>query len=113
MSGPGKRPLAYKFEVWLAALDPVVGSEIAKTRPVVIISPDEYNRHLNTVLAAPLTSSQKRYLSRIPIKFQNKSGEVALDQIRSIDRLRLIKYLGTVDSETAASIQQTLLAYFA
>ena len=83
-----------RFEVFLICLDPMVGSEIKKTRPVVIISPDEMNQYIDTVVIAPMTSNIRDYPTRIKVNFQNKSGQIVLDQIRSADKQNLIKKLG-------------------
>ena len=89
-----------QFEVYLVGLEPVVGCEISKTRPCLIIFPDEMNRYLRTALIAPLTTTVRRYPSRVDIAFQGKQGQVALDQLRSVDRSRLVKPLGFIDSAT-------------
>ena len=104
-----------RFEVWLVDLDPTIGSEISKTRPCVVISPDETNKYLNTVTVAALTSSQKKYPTRVNCEFKGKAGQVALDQIRSIDKMRLVKKLGKLDTSTAKMICekiQSLFSYF-
>ena len=104
-----------RFEVWLVNLDPTVGSEISKTRPCVVISPDETNKYLKTVTVAALTSSQKTYPTRIDCKFKGKEGQVTLDQIRSVDKMRLVKKLGKMDASTAQSIckkMQSLFSYY-
>jgi mRNA interferase MazF len=80
-----------RFEVYLVNLDPTLGREIKKTRPCLIISPDEMNQYLATVIVAPMTTKGQDYPTRIPCKFQGKSGQVVLDQIRTIDRVRLVK----------------------
>src|ERR1017187_10882046 len=81
-------------EVWLVSLDPTRGSEMRKTRPCVVISPDEMNRHLRTVLVAPLTTSGREYPFRVAIHFEGKNGHAALDQIRAVDRTRMVRCLG-------------------
>jgi mRNA interferase MazF len=103
-----------RFDVYLANLDPTVGSEIQKTRPCLVISPDEMNRNIRTVIIAPMTSSQKDYPTRVSCTFRKKKGQIVLDQIRTIDKKRLIKKLGTVDSKAqldTISILQRLFAY--
>ena len=85
-----------RFEVFLVMLDPTVGSEIQKTRPCLIISPNEMNVHLATVIVAPMTTSGKQYPSRIAVNFDGKDGFIALDQIRSVSKTRLVKQLGTI-----------------
>jgi mRNA interferase MazF len=89
-----------RFDVYLINLDPTMGSEIQKTQPCLIISPDEMNRHIRTVIVAPMTSAGKDYPTRITCQFKKKKGHIVLDQIRTIDKTRLIKHLGTLDSET-------------
>lgn len=91
--------------MWLAALDPTIGSEIQKTRPCLVISPDELNGHLRTVVVAPMTTGSRPAPWRIPARFQNKNGFVLLDQIRTLDRERLIRALGTIPANT---LNQTL-----
>lgn len=93
-----------RFEVWLVNLDPTQGSEINKTRPCVVISPDELNRYLRTVTIAALTSSQRAYPSRVDCAFQGKDGQVALDHIRSVDKTRLVRRLGVLETDTAQEI---------
>ncbi|MDZ7720421.1 MAG: type II toxin-antitoxin system PemK/MazF family toxin [Balneolaceae bacterium] len=93
-----KRDLVERFDVYLISLDPTKGSEIKKTRPCLIISPDEMNRHIRTVIIAPMTSTIKNYPSRVTTTFQKKRGQIVLDQIRTVDKQRLIKKLGTISS---------------
>lgn len=90
-----------RFEIYLVALDPTTGSEIKKTRPCLIISPDEMNRTLKTVLIAPMTTTLRAFPSRVRVTFQSKKGEIVLDQIRAIDKDRLVKKLGKIDPERA------------
>lgn len=90
-----------RFEVWLVNLDPTVGSEIRKTRPCLIISPDIANKHLNTVTIAAMTSAIKPYPTRITCIFQKRQGQIVLDQIRSVDKVRLVKKLGKMDMKTS------------
>jgi mRNA interferase MazF len=85
-----------RFDVWLVDLDPVMGSEIKKTRPSVIISPKEINQHMNTVIIAPLTSTIKNFPFRLNCKFQNHNGQIALDHIRSVDKIRLVRKVGVI-----------------
>jgi mRNA interferase MazF len=91
--------VAQRFDVYLVNLDPTVGSEIQKTRPCLVISPDEINRNIRTVIIAPMTSSLKNYPTRVSCTFRKKQGQIVLDQIRTIDKKRLIKKLGTIDSK--------------
>lgn len=99
-------------EVWLVSLEPTIGSEIKKTRPCVIISPNETNRLLRTVIVAPLTSTIKNYPTRIVINFQNRQSSVVLDQIRTVDKSRLIKKSGIVTGEEYQSIAKVLIDMF-
>ena len=102
-----------RFDVYLINLDPTVGSEIQKTRPCLIISPDEMNRHIRTVIGAPMTTAGKDYPTRISCQFMKKTGYIVLDQIRTIDKTRLIKKLGALDSETQFKVISTLQRLFA
>lgn len=102
-----------RFEVWLVNLDPTQGSEINKTRPCVVISPDELNRYLRTVTVAALTSTQRAYPSRVACRFQDKDGQIALDHIRSVDKTRLVRRLGVVTADTAKEVSARLLQLFA
>lgn len=101
------------FDVYLANLDPTTGSEIQKTRPCLVISPDEMNRNIRTVIIAPMTSAQKEYPTRVPCTFQKKKGQIVLDQLRTIDKTRLIKKLGTIDSEDQSEVISILQKLFA
>lgn len=100
-------------DIWLARLDPTVGSEIRKTRPCLIISPPEIHDHLRTVLVAPMTTGNKPAPYRIPIVFGGEKGLVLLDQIRALDKTRLVKRLGKANSKTTATALETLRAVFA
>ncbi len=102
-----------RFDVYLTNLDPTVGSEIQKTRPCLIISPDEMNRHIRTVIVAPMTTAGKNYPTRIACQFKKKKAHIVLDQIRTIDKTRLIKNLGTLDSETQIKVISVLQRLFA
>jgi len=102
-----------RFDVFLINLDPAVGSEIQKTRPCLIISPDEMNRYIKTVIVAPMTSAEKDYPTRITCKFKEKEGQIVLDQIRTIDKARLIKKLGSIDSNTQLAVISILQKLFA
>ena len=99
-------------EVWLAALDPAQGSEIQKTRPCMVVSPDEMNQRLRTVIIAPMTTAERPYPTRIGVKFQGKRGQVALDQIRAVDRQRLVQRLGSVSVRTARDVSAVLVEMF-
>ena len=101
------------FEVYHVNLDPTIGSEIAKSRPCVVLSPDEMNVHLHTVIVAPLTSAVKGWPSRVLSRFTGIKGEVALDQLRAVDKQRLAKRLGALDAKTQAAILGALGEMFA
>lgn len=102
-----------RFDVYLISLDPTKRSEIKKTRLCMIISPDEMNRHIRTVTIAPMTSTIKNYPSRVTTTFQGKRGQVVLDQIRTLDKSRLIKKLGTVSSSAEEKVLDVLQEMFA
>ena len=87
-------------DIWLAALDPTVGSEIQKTRPCVVVSPPELHDHLRTAIVAPMTTGSKPAPFRIPVTFKRKNGLILLDQIRTLDKQRLVKRLGAVRPAT-------------
>lgn len=99
-------------EVWLIALDPSKGSEIKKTRPCLVISPDEMNEPLQTVLVAPMTTALRSYPTRVNLTFRNKTGQVALDQLRAVDRQRLVRRLGVVSSKAAREVSSVLVEMF-
>lgn len=99
-------------EIWLAQLDPTVGSEIRKTRPCVIVSPDEMNQHLRTVIVAPMTTGFRPAPFRVPVGFQGKQGLIVLDQIRTLDRARLIKKAGSLRAPTWAATLEVLQSMF-
>ncbi len=101
-----------RFEVWLVNLDPTVGSEIRKTRPAVIVSPDELNAHLQTVVVVPLTAG-RAFPFRIATKVQGKAGVAAIDQMRTVDKRRLIKRISTMRSNTAQRLLDALVEMFA
>jgi mRNA interferase MazF len=101
-----------QFDVYLVNLDPTVGSEIKKSRPAVIVSPDVMNKLLNTVIVAPITSTQKGYPSRVSSNLKGKAGEIVLDQIRAVDKVRLAKKMGRVESRTAHNIKLVLQTMF-
>lgn len=99
-------------DIWLAALDPTIGSEIQKTRPCVIISPPEMHDYLRTVIVAPMTTGSKPAPFRVPVTFQRKKGLILLDQIRTIDKTRLVKKMGVTTRETLTSVLVTLHEIF-
>ncbi len=100
-------------EVYLVRLDPTLGSEIRKMRPCVIVSPDELNEHLRTVIVAPLTTSGRACPWRIRCRFQNRSGYIVLDQLRTVDRERLVKRLGVLTAPTLSEVLGSLHEMFA
>jgi mRNA interferase MazF len=99
--------------VVLVQLDPTVGSEIRKTRPCVVVSPDELNRAVRTAIVAPMTTSGHSYPWRVPVVFGGKRGHIVLDQLRTIDRARIVRRLGTLDPSTAHDTLQVLAQLFA
>ena len=101
-----------RFDVYLVSLDPTLGSEIRKSRPCVVISPDEMNRALATIIVAPMTSTIRNYPTRVPVTFQSKHGEVVLDQIRTVDKQRLHKKLGSLRANTGSKILDVLSQMF-
>ncbi len=102
-----------RFDVYLINLDPTVGYEIKKTRPCLIVSPDEMNQHIRTVIVAPMTAAGKEYPTRISTTFKKKNGQIVIDQIRTIDKSRLIKRLGTIDPNTQLEVIKVLQRLFA
>jgi mRNA interferase MazF len=105
--------VARRFDVHLVNLDPTVGSEIRKTRPCLIVSPDEMNRRIATVIVAPVTTKGRVYPTRVPCEFEGKSGEVVLDQLRTVDKARLVKRLGAISPGVQRTVVETLAAMFA
>lgn len=99
-------------EIWLAQLAPTVGSEIQKTRPCVVVSPDEMNAHLRTVIVAPMTTGSRPARFRIALTFQGKQGLILLDQLRTLDGVRLVKRLGALRPTTLAAMLKTLQDMF-
>lgn len=102
-----------RFDVYLMALDPTLGSEIKKTRPCLIVSPDESNRHLATAIIAPMTTKGRDYPTRVPCVFQRTRGRVVLDQLRTVDKVRLIKRLGRISPAVQKAVVATLAEMFA
>ncbi|MEM5373315.1 type II toxin-antitoxin system PemK/MazF family toxin [Paraburkholderia azotifigens] len=105
--------MVMRGEVWLVALDPTVGSEIQKTRPCVVVSPPEMHDHLRTVVVAPMTSKGRSAPFRIPVTFKRKQGLILLDQIRAVDKVRLVKKEGAVADKTLLDTLRTLQEVFA
>lgn len=102
-----------RFEVYLVNLDPTVGSEIKKVRPCLIISPDEMNSHIETVIIAPLTTKGRNYPTRVNCRFEGKDGQIVLDQIRTVDKSRLVKKLENIPSDIQQEVLSVLMEMFA
>jgi mRNA interferase MazF len=102
-----------RFDIHLVNLDRTVGSEIRKTRPCLVISPDEMNYRIRTVIMAPLTTAGQNYPTRVPCRFKAKNGQIVLDQIRTVDKVRLVRKLGTLDAATATTVLDVLQEMFA
>lgn len=102
-----------RFDVYMVNLEPTIGSEIRKTRPCLVISPDEMNRHIATVLVAPMTTKGKKYPSRVSSRFQGKTGQIVLDQMRTVDKTRLVKRLGRIGPSARAAVLAVLAEMFA
>ena len=109
------RPLGIpkRFDVFLVNLDPTIGAEITKTRPCVVVSPDEANAYIRTVVVAPLTTGSHTYPTRVPCTFQRRAGHVVIDQLRTVDRVRLVRKLGRLDTSVQTAVLQTLADFFA
>jgi len=101
-----------RFEVYLINLDLSVGHEIKKMRPCLIVSPDEMNKHIKTVIIAPMTTKGRKYPTRINCRFKGKSGQIVLDQIRTVDKIRLTKKLGIINLDTQKKVASVLSAMF-
>ena len=97
-----------RFEVYLINLDPTIGSEIKKTRPSLIVSPNEMNRHIATVIVAPMTTKGRTYPTRVACEFAGKTGQIVLDQLRTVDKRRLIRRLGCIDTIAADAVLEKL-----
>ncbi len=105
--------VADRFEVYLVSLDPTPGSEIRKTRPCVVVSADEMNLHIATVIVAPMTTRGRPYPSRVACRVQEKAGQIVLDQLRTVDKARLGRRLGKIDAATQAGVLAVLVEMFA
>ncbi len=105
--------VASRFDVFLVRLDPTEGREIRKTRPCLIISPDEMNQHIDTVIVAPMTTKSRPYPTRVPVRFKGKSGQIVLDQIRTVDKARLVKRVGKIDTAARTHVLALLAEIFA
>ena len=101
-----------RFDVYIVVLDPTVGREIQKARPCLIISPDDMNRHIATVIVAPMTTKGRSYPTRVSCTFQGKEGQIVLDQIRTVDKSRLARKLGQIDDETQREVLSVLNEMF-
>lgn len=102
-----------RFEIYLVNFDPAVGSEMRKTRPCLVVSPNSMHDYIRTVIVAPLTSKGKLYPSRVPCHFQGQDGRIALDQIRTVDKSRMLKRLGKISSTAQHAVLESLAAIFA
>ncbi len=102
-----------RFDVYLVRLDPVEGREIRKTRPCAVVSPDEMNRHIGTVIIAPMSTKGRDYPTRVSVEFRGKSGQIVLDRIRTVDKSRLARRLGCLDETTARRVAAVLVEMFA
>lgn len=98
-----------QYRIYLVNLDPTIGHEIKKTRPCVVISPNEINKNIDTVIIAPMTTKSHNYPTRVPLSFAGKKGWVILDEVRTVDTLRIVKDLGALNKNTITSIKQVLM----
>lgn len=102
-----------RFDVYLVNLDPTVGREIRKSRPCLVVSPDEMNQHIGTVIVAPMTTKGRMYPTRVLCSFQGKAGQVVLDQVRTVDKSRLFQKMGRIDKQTQEQVLSVLAEMFA
>lgn len=102
-----------RFDVYMVSLDPTVGSEIQKTRPCLVVSPNEMNRRLSTIIVAPMTTSTRSFPTRVECTFQGKKGHVILDQLRTVDKSRLVRRLGSLDESECKAVLEALAELFA
>ena len=102
-----------RFDVYLVILDPTVGSEIMKTRPCLVVSPDEMNHHIATVIVAPMTTGGQPYPSRVSCQFEGRDEQIVLDQLSTVDKIRLVKFLGRIPDETQRAVLDILGRMFA
>jgi mRNA interferase MazF len=105
--------VALRFDVVIVPLDPSVGREMKKTRPCVVISPDQMNRRLDTLIVAPMTTRVRPYPYRVPCRFQGQQGQIALDQIKTIDKSRIHRRVGTIAPKVQAAVLDVLQRMFA
>jgi mRNA interferase MazF len=101
-----------RFEIYLVNLGPTLGSEIQKTRPCLVISPDEMNDHIATIIIAPMTTKERNYPTRVKCQFEGKEGQIVLDQIRTVDKIRLVKKLGKISATTQKEVLAVLMEMF-
>lgn len=97
-----------QYDVYLVNLDPTMGHEIKKTRPCLVISPDEINNNISTIIISPMTTKSHSYPTRIPVRFEGKNGWIVLDQIRTVDNIRLVKRLGKISKKEVLEVKKTL-----
>ena len=102
-----------RFDVFLVALDPTVGREIKKTRPCLVVSPDEMNAHISTVIVAPMTTKGRPYPTRVPCRFRRKAGHIVIDQLRTVDKARLVRRLGRISDAVQSQVLSALSEMFA
>src|ERR1051325_7325604 len=113
MGRGGMAMVVKRFDVYLINLDPTIGSEIKKRRPCLIISPDEMNRYIKTVIVAPMSTKGRAYPTRVACKFEGKQGQVVLDQIRTVDKVRLVRKMGRINAKAQAEVLTVLGEMFA
>jgi mRNA interferase MazF len=102
-----------RFDVYLVNLDPTIGREIQKTRPCLVVSPDELNRHVATAIVAPMTTRARSYPTRVACRFQGKDGQIVIDQLRTVDKSRLVRKLGRVSKSVQEEVLKVLAEMFA
>ncbi len=102
-----------RYEIWLVAPEPTAGAAGSEPRPAVIVSPDEMNRHVRAVIVAPMTTAAQSYPTRLPVRFEGKDGQIALEQVRSVDKARLVRRAGTLPRRTARQVGAVLVEMFA
>jgi len=102
-----------RFDICLINLDPNIGHEMQKTRPCLVVSPDEMNRHIGTIIVAPMTAKGRSYPTRVPCKFRGKKGQIVLDQLRTVDKARLVRKLSRLSAKAQAEVLRVLAEIFA
>jgi len=102
-----------RFDICLINLDPSIGHEMQKTRPCLVVSPDEMNRHIGTIIVAPMTAKGRSYPTRVPCKFRGKKGQIVLDQLRTVDKARLVRKLSRLSAKAQAEVLRVLAEIFA